>query len=89
MSINNDSTFICHLYPSGFIANTFHQNLPGTVRGTWNISGTTITLKITGAKNERLENKIALSTIVAFREDELVLESDSSGTSSFRRVKAF
>jgi hypothetical protein len=88
MSINHDSTFVCQVYPTGFIANTFRQNLPGTIRGTWKITGTILTLRITSAKNERLENRIALSTIVAFREDELVLKSDSAGTSSFKRVKS-
>jgi hypothetical protein len=87
MSINGDGAFVCQLYPTGFIANTLSQGVQGTVRGTWKISGAIITLRITGAKKERLENTIAASTIVAFKKDELVLKSDGGGTSPFRRVR--
>jgi hypothetical protein len=58
---------------------------PGTISGTWSITGKIITLTITGAKNERLANKIVSSTIVAFNENELALRS-AGMTSSFRRV---
>jgi hypothetical protein len=88
MSINADGTFVCQLYPTGFIANTLSQGVQGTVRGTWKISGAMITLKITGEKKEHLENKMAVSTIVAFKKDELVLKSDGGGTSPFQRVRA-
>ncbi len=86
MTFSTDSTFVCQIYPTGFIANTFHQDLPGTIHGTWKITGSLITLKITGAKNEHLQNKIASSTIVSFKEHELVLKSDSTETSSFQHV---
>ena len=88
MSISGDGTFVCQLYPTGFIANTLSQGERGTIRGTWNITGAAITLRITGEKNERLENRIAASTIVAFKKDELVLKSDRGGTSPFQRVRA-
>jgi hypothetical protein len=88
MSINADGTFVCQLYPTGFIANTLSQGVLGTVRGTWKISGAMITLQITGEKKEHLENKIAVSTIVAFKKDEIVLRSDGGGTSPFHRVRA-
>ncbi len=87
MSINGDGTFVCQLYPTGFIANTLSQGVKGMVRGTWKISGTVITLRITGEKNERLANATAASTIVAFKKDELELKSDGGGTSPFRRVR--
>jgi len=88
MSINRDGTFVCQLYPTGFIANTLSQGVIGTVRGTWNISGAIITLRITGAKKERLENTMAASTIVAFKKNQIVLRSDGGGTSPFQRVRA-
>ena len=72
----------------GFIANTLYPSATGTVRGTWKITGAIITLVISGAENERLMNKIASSTIVSFKEDELVLKSDRDETSPFQRVGA-
>jgi hypothetical protein len=88
MSIDADGTFVCQPYPTGFIANTLSQGVSGTVRGTWEITGATITLKITDAKKERLKNRMAASTIVAFKKNELVLKSDRGGTSPFQRVSA-
>jgi len=88
MSIDADGTFVCQLYPTGFIANTLSQGVKGTVRGTWEITGAMVTLKITDEKKERLENRTAASTIVAFKKDELVLKSDRGGTSPFKRVRA-
>jgi uncharacterized protein (TIGR03066 family) len=88
MSINGDGTFVCQLYPRGFIANTLSQGVKGTIRGTWKVTGAMITLKITGAENETLRNRTTSSTIMAFKEDELVLKSDSGETSTFLRVHA-
>jgi hypothetical protein len=72
----------------GFIANTLSQGVTGTIRGTWKITGAIITLRITGAENESLRNRIASSTIVTFKEDQLVLKSGRGETSTFRRVLA-
>jgi hypothetical protein len=88
MSLNSDGTFVCQLYPRGFIANTLSQGVTGTIRGTWKITGAIITLRITSAENETLGNRITSSTIVAFKEDELVLKSDRGETSPFQRVRA-
>jgi hypothetical protein len=88
MSLGGDGTFVCQLHPKGFIANTLSQSVTGTVRGTWKITGALITLKIASEKNERLENRIASSTIVEFKQDELLLKSDRGGTSRFQRVLA-
>ena len=88
MSIGGDGTFVCQLHPMGFIANTLSQGVTGTIRGTWKITGAMITLRITGSENEHLRNRIASSTIVAFKEDELVLKSDRGETSPFQRVLA-
>ena len=87
MSIKNDSTFVCQIHPRGFIANTLSQSVTGTIIGTWNITGAIITLRITGAKNERLANRVTLSTIITFKKDELVLKSDNGKTSSFIRMQ--
>jgi len=88
ISIAGDGTFVCQVHPTGFIANTLSQGITGTIRGTWKIYGAIITLRITGEKNERLGNRVASSTIVAFRTDQLVLKSDRGETSPFRRVLA-
>jgi hypothetical protein len=88
MSINSNGTFVCQLHPMGFIANTLSQSVTGTVRGTWKITGAIITLRITGAQNERLGNRMTSSTIVTFKENELVLKADSGETSSFQRMRS-
>ena len=89
MSIDGDGTFICQLHPMGFIANTLSQSVTGTIRGTWKITGTIITLRITGAESERLRNKTASSTIVTFTKDTLVLKSRRGETLPFHRVLPF
>jgi hypothetical protein len=86
MSINGDGTFVCRLHPGGFIANTLSQGVTGSVHGTWKISDAIITLRITGEHNENLKSSVASSTIVSFKEGELVLKSDRGETSSFQRV---
>jgi hypothetical protein len=88
MSIGGDGTFVCQLHPMGFLANTLSEGVPGMVRGTWKITGSIITLSITGEKNESLRKKITSSTIVSFKENEIVLRSDRGETSPFRRVRA-
>lgn len=88
LTINGDGTFVCQLHPTGFIANTLSQSATGTIRGTWNIAGTTITLRVNSAENERLRYLIASSTIVAFKADTLVLKSDRGESSTFRRAMA-
>ena len=88
MSLNSDGMFVCQLYPRGFIANTLSQGVTGTIRGTWKITGAIINLRITSAENETLGNRITSSTIVSFKEDELVLKSDRGETSTFRRTIA-
>lgn len=87
ITLNRDSTFVCEVYPMGFIANTLSQGEGGSINGKWKITGTTVTLKITGEKNERVENKVALSTIISLKKNELVLKSDKGETSRFERIK--
>lgn len=88
MSFDSDGTFVCQLHPTGFLANTLSQSVTGTITGTWKIAGAIIILKITGEKNENSVNRIASSTIVAFKGDELVLKSDRGETAPFQRVRA-
>jgi hypothetical protein len=87
MTINSDSSFVCHLRPMGFIANTLSQSSPGTVHGFWKIVGSVITLRVIGEKNVRSENKTALSTIVKFKGNSLTLKSDHGDISIFQRVR--
>jgi len=87
MAINGDGTYVCQLYPRGFIANTLSQVVPGKISGTWNIIGDILTLKIKAAENELLTNRMTSSTIAAFKENELVLKSGGE-SSTFVRVRA-
>ena len=89
MAIDGDGTFVCQLHPLGFIANTLSQGVTGTIRGTWKITGAIITLRISGAENETLRNRITSSTIVTFKDAYMVLKYDRGEISTFRRVRAF
>lgn len=86
MAINSDGTFVSHVHPMGFIANTLSQGVSGTINGTWNLTGSRVSLIVTGVQNEHLENGTASSTIVSFDENRLVLRSDHGETSSFQRM---
>jgi hypothetical protein len=86
MNIHSDSTFICQVYPMGFLANTLSEGKNGSISGTWKINGAIITLNITGEKNEIVENSIALSTIESFNTEEIVLKSDGGETTTFTKV---
>jgi hypothetical protein len=85
MVISGDGTFVCDLQKTGFIAEMLYPAAPGTVKGTWSIVGSVMTLTISGAQHEHLANRMSLSEIVAFREDEITLRSHGN-TSSFRRT---
>jgi len=89
MTIESDGTFVCQIYPMGFLANTLSQSVPGKVSGTWKITDAVITLKITGEKHEHLGDRIISSTIESFKTDELTLKSDRGETSTFRRRHSF
>jgi hypothetical protein len=89
MTFRADGSFIAQLRPRGFISNTLSQGVTGTIRGTWTISGQTITLKITGAEDERVKNSVTSSTILAFSQDELSVESAGGETSIFTRAISF
>jgi len=58
ITFSGSGTFIAQLRPQGFISNTLSQGVTGTIRGTWAINGKTITLKITSAEDERVNNSV-------------------------------
>ena len=86
ITFSGDGSFIAQLRPQGFISNTLSQGVTGTIRGTWAINGKTITLKITSAEDERVNNSVTSSTILAFNQGELSMKSDRGETSTFARV---
>ena len=86
ITFSGGGSFIAQLRPQGFISNTLSQGVTGTIRGTWAISGKTITLKITSAEDERVNNSVTSSTILAFNQDELSMKSNRGETSTFTRV---
>jgi len=81
-----DGNFVSELRPRGFISNTLGQGITGTIRGTWEIKGSTITLNISSAQDERLANRATTSTIETFKPDEIVVKSSTGDTSTFRRL---
>jgi hypothetical protein len=87
ISFSADGRFEAHLRPQGFISNTLGQGVTGTIGGTWAIKGTSITLSITSAEDERVLNKSTTSTIEAFRPNELMVKSSNDGTSHFVRLE--
>ena len=86
ITFNGGGSFIAQLRPQGFISNTLSQGVTGTIRGTWVINGKTITLKIISAEDERVNNSVTSSTILAFNQDELSMKSNRGETSTFTRV---
>ncbi|HEY7245901.1 MAG TPA: hypothetical protein VH678_18685 [Xanthobacteraceae bacterium] len=82
----SDGKFVSQVRQRGFISNTLGQGVTGTIRGTWTIQGKSITLKIDSAEDERVLNKQTMSTIEAFRPNQLVVKSDAGGTATFVRV---
>lgn len=85
ISFSADGSFIAQLRPQGFISNTLYQGVTGTIRGTWVINGKNITLKITGAEDENIKNRMTSSTIMDFNQDEISMKSDQGETSTFQR----
>jgi hypothetical protein len=88
ITFRQGGSFLAQLRPQGFISNTLSQGVTGTIRGTWAINAKTITLKITSAEDERVNNSVTSSTILAFNQDELSMKSDRGETSTFTRVSS-
>jgi hypothetical protein len=85
MTLHGDGTFNCQLAPAGFIATMIYPVPAGSVSGTWRVAGKIISLAVTSAHNERLENGLASSTIVAFNGNQLVLQAQGT-TATFERT---
>ena len=85
ISFRSNGSFVSHVRPEGFISNTLGQGVTGTIGGTWAIKGKSITLSITSAEDERVLNKSTTSTIKSFRSNELIVKSETEGTSTFIR----
>jgi hypothetical protein len=88
ITFSGDGSFTSQLRPQGFISNALSQGVTGTIRGTWAINGKTITLKITSAEDERVNNSVTSSTILAFNQLELSMKSNRGETSTFTRVNS-
>ena len=88
MTLSGDGSFLCRLTPTGFINVMIFPAKSGQISGTWQNNGSRLTLQITGQKNEQFSNRMASSTIVTFTTNQLVLNADRGGVSSFRRIPA-
>ena len=86
ITFDSDGKFVTQVRPMGFISNTLGQGVTGTIRGTWTISGKTITLNVDSTEHEHLVNRTTASTIESFKSDELVVKSNDGSTSTFVRL---
>ena len=86
ISFSADGKFVSQVRRRGFISNTLGQGVTGTIRGTWAIEGKVITLNIDSAEDANVSNKTATSTIEMFKQNELVVRSSNSETSTFVRA---
>ncbi len=82
----SDGNFVSEVRPRGFISNTLGQGVTGSIRGTWQIKGNTITLKVGSAQDERVANTVTTSTIEKFAPNEITVKSSRGDTSTFRRL---
>ena len=86
ISFRADGSFTSQLQQTGFISTTLGQGVAGSIDGRWDIQGNVITLAIESAENEQPLNLATTSTIVSFKQNELVINSGRGGTSSFVRA---
>jgi hypothetical protein len=86
ITFSADGRFVSEVRPRGFISNTLGQGVTGTIRGTWAITGKSMTLNISSAEDEHVLNRATTSTIEAFKPDQLVVKSSTGETSTFARL---
>jgi hypothetical protein len=86
ISFRADGSFTSQLQQTGFISTTLGQGVVGSIDGRWDIQGNVITLAIESAENEKPLNLATTSTIVSFKQNELVINSARGGTSTFVRA---
>jgi hypothetical protein len=86
ISFRADGSFTSQLLQTGFISSTLGQGVAGSISGTWALQGKALTLTIDSAEHERPVNRVTTSTIVSFKQNELVVNSATGGTSTFVRA---
>jgi hypothetical protein len=86
ISFRADGGFTSQVRRRGFISDTLGQGVTGSIRGSWAISGRTVTLTINSAENVRLLNSSTTSTIETFKPNEIVVKSSAGGTATFVRL---
>jgi hypothetical protein len=86
ISFGADGRFTSQVRRRGFISDTLGQGVTGMIRGTWAISGKSITLNISSAEDVRVVNSATTSTIETFKPNEIVVKSATGGTATFVRA---
>jgi hypothetical protein len=86
ISFRADGGFTSQVRRRGFISDTLGQGVTGSIRGSWAISGRTVTLTINSAENVRLLNSSTTSIIETFKPNEIVVKSAAGGTATFVRL---
>jgi hypothetical protein len=86
ISFRADGAFSSQVRRRGFISDTLGQGVTGSIRGTWAISGRTVTLTINSAEDVRLLNSSTTGTIETFKPNEIVVKSSAGGTATFVRL---
>ena len=86
ISFGADGRFTSQVRRRGFISDTLGHGVTGMIRGTWAISGKSITLNISSAEDVRVVNSATTSTIETFKPNEIVVKSATGGTATFVRA---
>jgi hypothetical protein len=63
----------------GFISTTLGQGATGRIRGTWAITGSTITLNIKSTEHGSVLNSVAIATIETLKPNALFVKSSTGG----------
>ncbi len=87
ISFHVDGSFTSQLQQMGFINTTLGQAVSGSISGRWHIHANVITLVIKRTEHEEPLNIATTSTIVSFKQNELVINSTRAGTSVFARTR--
>ena len=85
MSFAADGGFVSLVRSDGFISTTLGQGVTGKIRGTWAISGNSITLNINSTEHDQVLNSRAIGTIETLKPNALVVKSSTGITSTFVR----
>jgi hypothetical protein len=88
MSFAANGDYMCLVRSGGFISTTLGQGVTGRIRGTWTISGRTITLTLKSAEHESVLNSVAIATIETLEPNELFVKGGTGATSIFLRQKS-